>query len=106
MKYLATLDFGALEQTAAPNLANQDPTFIVNKVMPFVYSFAGIVILIMLVFGGYQYMTSQGDPKSIAAAQQRITWAIVGFIILFGSYWIVVFVLNALGVNNTVTLFR
>lgn len=88
MKYLAQIDFSELESIAAPKLANQGPLTVVSTIVNYFFPLAGFLVLFYLVSGGYLYLTSQGDPKSIAAAQQRITWAIVGFLVLFAAYWI------------------
>lgn len=62
---------------------------IILGLFPFIFQAAGLILLVYLVYGGYEIMTSQSDPKRIASGQQRITYAIVGFIIIFVSYWIV-----------------
>lgn len=54
-----------------------------------IFAIAGILLLIYLLFGGLQLMFSTGDPKKIEAAKGKITNAIIGFVIIFISYWIV-----------------
>jgi len=41
------------------------------------------------VAGGLQMMLSRGDPKAIQSAQGKITNALLGFVIVFVSYWLV-----------------
>ncbi|MBN1168700.1 hypothetical protein JXA63_02300 [Candidatus Woesebacteria bacterium] len=62
---------------------------IISAVLPMVWSAAGIVLLALLIFAGFQFMTSGGDPRKKAAAQGKITDAIVGFVIVFAAFWIV-----------------
>ncbi|MDX1372663.1 MAG: hypothetical protein R3321_09345, partial [Nitrososphaeraceae archaeon] len=42
-----------------------------------------------LILGGFNYLTSMGDPKKAEQGKQRITYAILGFLIIFVSFWIV-----------------
>src|SRR5690242_10764663 len=51
---------------------------------------AGIIIVGMLVFGGLHLIHGAGnnDPKASAQGKDAITWAIVGFIVVFAAYWI------------------
>ena len=56
----------------------------------------------MLVFGGFQMLMGAANSKSLEEGKQRVTSAILGFIILFASYWIIqlielIFHLNILG---------
>lgn len=57
------------------------------RVLPFIYYGAGILLLIYLIFGGLQLMTSRGDPKGVAAAQAKITSALLGFVIVIIAYF-------------------
>ena len=55
-----------------------------------VFLFLGISFaLIYIVWGGLQWTQSQGDKQKVSAARSKITWAIVGLIILFLSYFFV-----------------
>jgi hypothetical protein len=54
----------------------------INRILLYVAYGAGIALLIYLVTGGLQLMTSRGDPKGIQAAQAKITNALIGFVII------------------------
>jgi hypothetical protein len=62
---------------------------IINRIMDYVFLFAGVGLLLMLLGGGFTYLTSMGDPKKMASASQKIILALGGFILIFVSYWIV-----------------
>lgn len=74
---------------------------IVTKAIPFVLAFAGMGLLLMLIAGGYGVLTSSGDAKKLAGAQQRITYAILGFIIIFVAFWLVQILATIFGLQNT-----
>ena len=44
-------------------------------------------------------MTSAGDKQKIASAKQRMTYALVGLIVVFLSFFIVNFVTGFFGIN-------
>lgn len=48
-----------------------------------------ILVLFVLVWSGIQWITSGGDKTKVAAAKARLTWAIVGLVIVLGSFFIV-----------------
>ncbi len=62
---------------------------ILNEAIPFIFAFAGIGLLLMLLSAGFNFLTSAGDPKKLEAGKQRLTNALVGFLIIFVAYWAV-----------------
>ena len=58
----------------------------ISSVMNLVFFFALILVLIYLVWGGIQWMTSGGDKAGTEAARGKITGAIVGLIIVAVSF--------------------
>lgn len=55
----------------------------------FIFAFAGIGLLLMLLSAGFNFLTSAGDPKKLETGKQRLTNALVGFLIIFVAYWAV-----------------
>ena len=62
--------------------------FIFSRVLPFVFFGSAILLLIYMLTGGLQLMTSRGDPKGVAMAWAKITNALIGFIIVFLAYFL------------------
>ncbi|MEA2020221.1 MAG: hypothetical protein U9M98_00620 [Patescibacteria group bacterium] len=60
---------------------------------------AGIVVLLMVIWGGIQYMTSGGDKEAAQTAQKRITAALVGLVIVVSAYAIAVIVEQVFGIQ-------
>lgn len=52
---------------------------------------AGIVCVLMIVAGGLTYIINAGNsnPQSAAKGSKAATMGVVGFVIVFVSYWIV-----------------
>ncbi len=53
----------------------------------------GIVAVIMIIYGGFRYITSGGDANNISTAKNVILYAIIGLIIVALAQIIVKFVL-------------
>lgn len=72
------------------NLANElsTPAGIINRLMTFLFPLAGLILFVMIVWGGFEMMTGSVNKKSVESGKQRVTSAIVGFMLLFASYWI------------------
>lgn len=62
---------------------------ILSALLPYIYVLAGLILFIYLIIGGFGLLTSGGDPKAVESAKGKITNAVVGFIIIFISYWLV-----------------
>lgn len=60
----------------------------ITWVLPQVYTVSLMLVFIYLIWGGYRYLISGGDPKAINAAKGHLTWAIAGLIIIFVGYWL------------------
>ena len=52
-----------------------------------VYLATGLAI-IMIIYGGYKYITSQGNPDALTEAKEIIVGAIVGLLVLALGYLI------------------
>lgn len=62
---------------------------LVSRVLQFMLPLAGIILLIVLIWGGFDFMMSQGNPEKLKGAQAKITTGLIGFALLIFSYLIV-----------------
>ena len=56
----------------------------------------GMVAVLMLIIGGFRYVFSQGNEKSVTGAKDTILYAIIGLVVAILSFAIVNFVLGGL----------
>lgn len=54
----------------------------------------GIVAVIMIIWGGFKYITSGGDSGNITSAKNTIIYAIIGLVVVALAQFIVQFVLD------------
>lgn len=62
---------------------------IITRALTYVFAFAGIGLLLMIIASGFGMMTSAGDAKKLEGAKGRLTNAIIGFLLVFAAFWIV-----------------
>jgi hypothetical protein len=79
----------------------QDIAVIIEKVLNIAIRLAGIAAFIMLIVGGFQYLTAGGDPKKTQAAGNTITYAIFGLVAVIAAWFIVLFIEKFTGVKIT-----
>ncbi len=66
----------------------QDLETVFGSVATSLLALGGIVLFLMLLSGGFKYLTSGGDPKATEGAQKTLTYAIGGLVMLAGSFLI------------------
>lgn len=52
-------------------------------------TFSGIVAIFLVIFSGIKFITSRGDAKQIEGARNTLTFAIIGFLLILFSFFIV-----------------
>lgn len=87
-----------------PGLGSPAPlsagTEIFEGILSAAIPFAGIVLFVMLVIGGFQFLTSGGDPKKAGAARNTLTYAIIGIVLVALAYLILVIISEFTGVEG------
>jgi hypothetical protein len=90
--------------TAVPIPGVTDPGFtlgwLIGVIMGYVYPFAGILLFFVVASAGYDYILSQGEPEKLTTAQSKITYALIGIILLVASYMIVRVVGAVMGLDS------
>lgn len=71
-----------------------------------IFGFAGLGLLLMIISAGFTLLTSAGDAKQMEAGKQRLTYAIVGFLVIFVAYWGVQLAGKILGVEEITSVFK
>lgn len=69
------------------------------NIMAIIIPLAGLAAFIVLIVGGFQYLTSAGDPKQAQKAQSIITSAIIGIAVIALIWFIFRFLGDLTGLN-------
>ena len=94
-----------LPMTNGQNVGDTIPTFgvLVGKILNIAGIIAGVVLVFMLIYGGFLFMSAAGttDAKKLAKAQNSLVTALIGFLIIFLSYFIIQIVEKITGITLT-----
>ena len=83
--------------TSDPDACNsRDLNEIVHTIINTVIFVVGMLAVVMIILGGVNYATSQGDPNKVNKAKSTIMYGIIGLVICLLAFAIVSFVLQAL----------
>ncbi|MBU0619474.1 MAG: hypothetical protein ABII94_01395 [Patescibacteria group bacterium] len=85
----------ALNETAKGagyNTGVTSPASIISAVIKIALSLLGVVFLLLMLYGGYLWMTARGNEQEVEKAKNIITSAVIGMLIVIGSYAITYFI--------------
>ena len=66
--------------------ANVSPQEVVGQIIMMVLGFVGIIFLAMIIYSGFQMITSGGNEVKITSAKKRLLYSIIGLAIILASY--------------------
>lgn len=92
---LAQDRFG-LQAAEDVGLASGDFRVIIVRIIQFILGFLGIIALVMVMYGGFIWMTAGGDPAKIDKAKKILVNTVIGIIIILLAFTITAFIINAL----------
>lgn len=61
---------------------------LIGTLISWLLFFAGIIAVFMVIIAGIRFITSGGDPKTVDSAKKTLTYAILGLLIVFFSFFI------------------
>lgn len=93
---LAEKDPLGLSYGEATGLSNQDVRFTVGRIINVALGLLGTVVVVIILYAGFEWMTAGGSEDKVADAKKRITYAIIGLAIILSAYAISSFVTSNL----------
>ena len=77
-------------------LGNKDPRATIAAIINVALSFLGIIAVVIILLGGFKWMTAGGGEDKIGEAKKLITAGVIGLVIILASWSIATFVLSQL----------
>lgn len=97
---LTTIGSKAYDQAGTP----RDIQGIVAQIIYTLLGFLGLIFVVLIVWSGYEWMTSQGDPAKVTKAKDRLTNSVIGLVVVLAAYGIALFIMEkVVNVTGTVT---
>ena len=75
------------------------PAAIISRFFTYAFPISGLILFVMLVWGGFETLSGAATQQSVDNGKQRITAAIFGFVLLFSSYWIAQIIQSIFKIN-------
>lgn len=79
---------------AISGLSDSDPRMIVASIVKTALGFLGIIAVVIIVIGGYEWMTSGGSDEKAKQGRTRITNGVIGLAIILAAYGIANLIIN------------
>lgn len=93
---IPSVDIGKSFQLAPGRMVGDVPAYsslgsFISAVLPTVFVVSGIILFILLVFGGLTMIMNagSGDAKKVEQGQQALTSALIGMALIFVAWWII-----------------
>jgi len=93
--FVLAVDFG-MSYGDAIGLGTGDPRVIAVSIIRVALTFIGIIAVAIIMYSGFLWMTSEGDPAKLDKAKKTLKNAVIGLIIILSAWAIVTFILNKL----------
>ncbi len=81
---------------SAIGLSGEDPRDMAANIVGVILGFLGILAVIIILIGGFKWMTAAGNEDKVGEAKKIIVAGIIGLVIIFASWGIANFVLDRL----------
>lgn len=94
-------DSGKLKNTL--QTGKEDLSTQIGTIIGAVLAFVGVIFLILMIYGGFLWMTAGGNEEEVKKAQSLIIAAVVGIIIISSAYLITKFIGETLIPSQTQT---
>ena len=74
---------------------------IISTLLQNIYVLAGILLFVLLIVGGLSFImgASEDNPEKAKKGKQALTAALIGFTVIFCSYWIIKIIEIITGLN-------
>ena len=76
-------------------LGNKDPRDIVTSVINIMMGFLGLFAVVIILMGGFKWMTAQGNEKQTEEATTMIKNGVIGLIIILAAFGVATFVVDS-----------
>jgi hypothetical protein len=80
--------------------SNQDLRTVIARVINFALGFLGIIAVVIILFGGFKWMTAAGNEDKVAEARKLLVAGIIGLVIILAAWALSTFLIT--NISNTI----
>lgn len=96
---VGTINLGGAQGEFGINPTDTGVNTLISNAITIVFIVAAVLVLIMLIWGGIEWVLSGGDKEKVANARKRIISALIGMAIIALAFFIVSIVGGIFGFN-------
>src|SRR3989344_6966013 len=78
-----------IETGAATGLGTRDLKEIISLIIRIFLGFLGLIAVVMIIYGGYTWMTAAGNPDNVDKGKKILINAVIGLAVVFIFYAVV-----------------
>jgi len=93
---VAGTGYGLGEAAGIAGLGKPSLPSLIGRFVQGTLSFVGVIFLILMVYGGFLWMTAGGNEEHVAKAKKLIMSATIGLFIVIGAYAITYYLTSVL----------
>ncbi|OGY54648.1 MAG: hypothetical protein A2951_01285 [Candidatus Buchananbacteria bacterium RIFCSPLOWO2_01_FULL_56_15] len=71
-------------------------SIVVAQIIQVVLGLLGVIFIVLIIYAGFNWMTSAGNEDRIGKSKKTIAAAVIGLVIVLAAYLITAFVLSQL----------
>lgn len=93
-------DLGTEVVDESIGLSSTDPRIIVGRIIQIALGLLSTIALVIILYAGFLWMTSEGEESKIERAKQLLKNGIIGLVIILSAWGVTIFFLNKLSGNG------
>jgi len=90
----STLQYGSADPEQLNSLGG-----IISRILEFMFPIVIAILFVMLIWAGFEMFSGATSKSSLESGKKRATMAIVGFLLIFVSYWLIQLLEAILGIS-------
>ena len=64
------------------------------NIVQFILGFLGLIAVLIVLYGGFQWMTAAGNEEKVSSARATLTAGLIGLVIILSAYALTQFVIT------------
>lgn len=89
-------DVSGAEFASTAGLGEADLVDTIAQIIRIALGFLGVIAVVIILWGGFQWMTAGGNDDKVKDAKKRIYAGIIGLVIIISAYAIASFVISSI----------
>ena len=91
---------GLVEPPSGAVNPNVDVRSVPQLVVSLLFGLAIFLAVVYLIYGGIRWITSRGDKVGVESARKHIVAAIIGLVVVLGTFFVINVLFSILGTSN------